>query len=123
MLEEDLEPLDHGGLIVNRKNPILLFDNCRHINVKYIHKIIKLSIYQTFVVNQYVQIADLKGFGYNRPSMSEPKRIPAAPPTAPKPPDPASDKVLCERCGAEMFRMHAVWRCPTCGYKTDCCGW
>jgi hypothetical protein len=33
------------------------------------------------------------------------------------------DKVLCERCGAEMFRMHAVWRCPGCGYKTDCCGW
>lgn len=30
---------------------------------------------------------------------------------------------LCERCGAEMFRMHAVWRCPKCGYKTDCCGW
>ena len=22
-----------------------------------------------------------------------------------------------------MFRMHAVWRCPSCGYKTDCCGW
>src|SRR5262245_27544882 len=35
----------------------------------------------------------------------------------------STDKVLCERCGAEMFRMHAVWRCPACGYKTDCCGW
>jgi hypothetical protein len=35
-----------------------------------------------------------------------------------------ADRVLCERCGqAEMFRMHAVWRCPNCGYKTDCCGW
>jgi rubrerythrin len=34
-----------------------------------------------------------------------------------------ADKVLCERCGTEMFRMHAVWRCPKCGYKTDCCGW
>ena len=34
------------------------------------------------------------------------------------------DKVICERCGkAEMYRMHAVWRCPDCGYKTDCCGW
>ena len=31
--------------------------------------------------------------------------------------------VFCERCGAEMFRMHAVWRCPECGFKTDCCGW
>ena len=30
---------------------------------------------------------------------------------------------LCERCGAEMYRMHAVWRCPSCGFKTDCCGW
>jgi hypothetical protein len=32
-------------------------------------------------------------------------------------------KVLCERCNAEMYRMHAVWRCPSCGFKTDCCGW
>lgn len=31
--------------------------------------------------------------------------------------------VLCDRCGDKMFRMHAVWRCPSCGYKTDCCGW
>lgn len=36
---------------------------------------------------------------------------------------PKSDAVLCERCGVEMFRMHAVWRCPNCGFKTDCCGW
>jgi hypothetical protein len=35
-----------------------------------------------------------------------------------------ADAMICERCGqAEMFRMHAVWRCPRCGYKTDCCGW
>ena len=38
-------------------------------------------------------------------------------------PAPGDDKTLCERCGAEMYRMHAVWRCPDCGYKTDCCGW
>jgi ribosomal protein L37E len=36
---------------------------------------------------------------------------------------PHDDSVPCDRCGAAMFRMHAVWRCPTCGYKTDCCGW
>jgi ribosomal protein L37AE/L43A len=38
---------------------------------------------------------------------------------------PASEeKMTCERCGqAEMYRMHAVWRCPACGFKTDCCGW
>jgi hypothetical protein len=35
----------------------------------------------------------------------------------------ADDRVLCDRCGAEMFRMHAVWRCPSCGCKSDCCGW
>jgi rubrerythrin len=35
----------------------------------------------------------------------------------------AEDKTLCERCGAEMYRMHAVWRCPACRFKTDCCGW
>jgi tRNA(Ile2) C34 agmatinyltransferase TiaS len=33
------------------------------------------------------------------------------------------EKTLCDRCGAEMYRMHAVWRCPSCGFKTDCCGW
>jgi ribosomal protein L37E len=48
-------------------------------------------------------------------------------PGSPRQPTPApscrTDKVLCERCGEEMFRMHAVWRCPACGYKTDCCGW
>jgi hypothetical protein len=37
---------------------------------------------------------------------------------------PTSDAMICERCGkAEMYRMHAVWRCPECGFKTDCCGW
>jgi hypothetical protein len=37
---------------------------------------------------------------------------------------PPVDKMMCERCGvAEMYRMHAVWRCPACGFKTDCCGW
>jgi ribosomal protein L37AE/L43A len=39
---------------------------------------------------------------------------------------PANDveKMICERCGqTEMYRMHAVWRCPSCGFKTDCCGW
>jgi hypothetical protein len=37
---------------------------------------------------------------------------------------PPEDRMICERCGAaEMYRMHAVWRCPACGFKTDCCGW
>jgi rubrerythrin len=40
-----------------------------------------------------------------------------------KPAAPAVEKFLCERCGHEMYRMHAVWRCPGCGFKTDCCGW
>ena len=34
-----------------------------------------------------------------------------------------SDAFPCDRCGAEMYRMHAVWRCPSCGFKSDCCGW
>lgn len=34
------------------------------------------------------------------------------------------DAMICERCNkAEVYRMHAVWRCPECGFKTDCCGW
>ena len=39
------------------------------------------------------------------------------------PPSTRDEKMLCERCNAEMYRMHAVWRCPACGFKTDCCGW
>jgi len=35
----------------------------------------------------------------------------------------AEESVRCERCGADMYRMHAVWRCPNCRFKTDCCGW
>jgi len=48
---------------------------------------------------------------------------PQAQPRPPRDQPAADDKVLCERCGQSMFRMHAVWRCPNCGYKTDCCGW
>jgi hypothetical protein len=56
-------------------------------------------------------------------AMSEPAK-PAPGPIQPAPkPGGEPDNMLCDRCGAEMFRMHAVWRCPACGYKTDCCGW
>jgi hypothetical protein len=56
--------------------------------------------------------------------MSEPPPPLVRPISPLKVPAPAEDKMLCERCGdAEMYRMHAVWRCPACGYKTDCCGW
>ena len=36
---------------------------------------------------------------------------------------PADEKIFCDRCGGEVYRMHAVWRCSQCGYKSDCCGW
>jgi hypothetical protein len=57
--------------------------------------------------------------------MSDDTAIPAPvrPLTPLKTSIPDDDKVLCERCSAEMYRMHAVWRCSNCGYKTDCCGW
>jgi len=54
---------------------------------------------------------------------ASPPRPPVRPISPLKVTQPAEDKVLCERCGAEMYRMHAVWRCPACGFKTDCCGW
>jgi hypothetical protein len=54
--------------------------------------------------------------------MPDTTKGPPRPITAPRPAAPP-EKVVCDRCGAEMFRMHAVWRCPACGYKTDCCGW
>ncbi len=63
--------------------------------------------------------------GYN-PPMSDVPNTPVVPiRSAPRPVVQVTepDKVLCERCGAEMFRMHAVWRCPACRFKTDCCGW
>ena len=37
---------------------------------------------------------------------------------------PPEERMVCERCGgANVYRMHAVWRCADCGFKTDCCGW
>ncbi len=61
---------------------------------------------------------------------SDPARPTGSAPTAvardtgsARPASVRDDAVVCERCGAEMFRMHAVWRCPACRYKTDCCGW
>ena len=48
-----------------------------------------------------------------RPLLSDP-----AAPSAETPP------MVCERCGGgNVYRMHAVWRCANCGFKTDCCGW
>ena len=57
--------------------------------------------------------------------MSEPARTPPKPITPLKTGTPANadDTMPCDRCGVEMYRMHAVWRCPACGFKTDCCGW
>ena len=37
--------------------------------------------------------------------------------------DATNDRIFCDRCGGEVYRMHAVWRCSKCGYKSDCCGW
>jgi hypothetical protein len=57
------------------------------------------------------------------PAMSD-TPPPVRPIVPPKVSPPDTDKMICERCGkAEMYRMHAVWRCPECGFKTDCCGW
>jgi hypothetical protein len=55
-------------------------------------------------------------------AMSEPQKPETQRPTDRRICD-REDAVICERCGAEMFRMHAVWRCPNCRFKTDCCGW
>jgi hypothetical protein len=52
-----------------------------------------------------------------------PPRPRALVPTAPRPPiAPGDEKGLCERCHAEMFLLHAVWRCSSRGFKTDSCG-
>ena len=56
--------------------------------------------------------------------MSEPSQpVPPRPEPRPAPPSDC-EPVVCERCGSgSVYRMHAVWRCADCGYKTDCCGW
>jgi hypothetical protein len=56
---------------------------------------------------------------------SDPESVPRSLPGSDLRSVPKADpfKVVCERCGAEMYRMHAVWRCSSCGFKTDCCGW
>jgi rubrerythrin len=51
------------------------------------------------------------------------ERVRVEPRVVVTPPQMGEDKMSCDRCGAEMYRMHAVWRCPACGFKTDCCGW
>ena len=59
--------------------------------------------------------------------MPEARKPPITPVTSAlagkNPPPVVDEKTVCERCGAEMYRMHAVWRCPACRFKTDCCGW
>jgi hypothetical protein len=63
--------------------------------------------------------------GGARAAASPASTAPAQTTTTARPAAPAADRdaMPCDRCGTPMFRMHAVWRCPACGYKTDCCGW
>jgi hypothetical protein len=44
-------------------------------------------------------------------------------PDAPAPQLKIDEKIACDRCGGDVYRMHAVWRCAACGFKSDCCGW
>jgi len=67
------------------------------------------------------RVAGAVGYNHAMPEPGKPAPTPIPAPTKRR--GSAEDKVICERCGAEMFRMHAVWRCPVCRYKTDCCGW
>ena len=58
------------------------------------------------------------------PQSPKPGGITPIRPMLSSPPPPETDKMVCERCGgADVYRMHAVWRCADCGFKTDCCGW
>jgi len=62
------------------------------------------------------------------PPMSDPRtppRVTSLPPMlSPRSETAGAEKMVCERCGrANVYRMHAVWRCADCGFKTDCCGW
>ena len=56
---------------------------------------------------------------------TEPSRVTSLQPLlTSRPVQGETDKMVCERCGQpNVYRMHAVWRCSDCGFKTDCCGW
>ena len=55
----------------------------------------------------------------DKPAAENVKPITPLKTSAPK----QDEKIVCDRCGGEVYRMHAVWRCSKCGYKSDCCGW
>jgi hypothetical protein len=57
------------------------------------------------------------------PSPTKPIIKPVVSALGAAPAAPSEDAMKCERCGSDMYRMHAVWRCPKCRFKTDCCGW
>jgi len=66
------------------------------------------------------RMAEPDGTADQNAGVAREKDEPSSPPRA----CDTDDREICERCGkAEMYRMHAVWRCPECGFKTDCCGW
>jgi len=58
------------------------------------------------------------------PKAAAPSPTPIKPALGVSPGGSTEAKMVCERCGsANVYRMHAVWRCADCGFKTDCCGW
>lgn len=58
------------------------------------------------------------------PDAPKPPRVTAIQPLLTPRPAAEPEKMVCERCGrANVYRIHAVWRCSDCGFKTDCCGW
>jgi hypothetical protein len=58
------------------------------------------------------------------PDAPKPSRVTTILPLLAPRPTAEPEKMVCERCGGtSVYRMHAVWRCASCGFKTDCCGW
>jgi hypothetical protein len=88
-----------------------------------------LKSIQLYHFHPPISAVDARPAAYNRAVSETPKPAPAVQITPiisalkAQPQDAASDSTRCERCGAEMYRMHAVWRCTSCRFKTDCCGW
>ena len=73
----------------------------------------------------YAQIYNADGMPQSKRPQTSVDETEAKPkPNPPRSCESTEDAMICERCGkAEMYRMHAVWRCPGCRFKTDCCGW
>ena len=114
MLEQDLQPLGHRRLVVDGEDPLLSFEThvvrqcSRNRAIESIHETSTVSCLNSLHLPGLTVRLDraIIGARCQMPRHAvQSRRLVTPAPTC------GNDSV-CERCGAEMYRMHAVWRCP-----------